>query len=69
MFTKNSRATRSALRHSQGAAQRLSVSNTIKKSLDSLQSLEQRDIWRKIRVGENGVIVEKEFYHNFKKGS
>lgn len=31
--------------------------------------MEQRDIWRKIRVDENGVIVEKEFYHNFKPGS
>ena len=34
-----------------------------------LGNLDQRDIWRKIRVEENGVIVQKEFYHNYKPGS
>ena len=79
MFAKNTRSVFDSMsrirnrtnsrRKSQADTLRLSVSKTIKKSLDSLQSMEQRDIWKKIRIGENGVTVEKEFYHNFKKGS
>jgi hypothetical protein len=34
-----------------------------------VQQLEQRDIWRKIRVEESGVIIQKEFYHNYKPES
>lgn len=45
------------------------VTMTVKKSMADILRQDQRDIWRKIRVGESGVLVEKEFYHNYKPGS
>ena len=37
--------------------QRFTIS--AKKSLAQVQNFEQRDIWRKIRVDENGVMIQK----------
>jgi hypothetical protein len=45
------------------------MSKKIQKSMAQLENMQQRDIWRKIRVEENGVIVEREFFHNYKPGS
>lgn len=31
--------------------------------------MQHRDVWRKVKVTDNGVYVEKEFYHNYKPES
>jgi hypothetical protein len=45
------------------------MSKKIQNSMDQLENMHHRDIWRKIRVEENGVIVEREFFHNYKPQS
>jgi hypothetical protein len=31
--------------------------------------MQKRDIWSKIRIEKNSVIVEREFFHKYKPGS
>ena len=42
----------------------------LKKELtNSMSGVPKKDEWRKIRVQESGVIVEREFYHDYKPGA